>query len=116
MADDAPEFGAKPVGVMRRIWNVLKSVPQILYAILAAAAGVLIWGFLREREGEKVGAAKATAKVETDHVEEMVAKAHEANKKREEAEARGERPSQEVEEEAKSAAEALRNDVLKRVR
>jgi hypothetical protein len=114
---------------MTRLWSILRAAPRLVWAILAGLGALLMLLGNARRKGEKVGAAKATAAVETANVKEMVHEAEKTAQVAQEArgrvEAAGGNESADpgardaavaAEAQARAATERLRNDLLTRAR
>jgi hypothetical protein len=96
----------------------LKAIPKYLWLILAAVGGLFMLLAGARRRGAQVGAAKAEAKVESANVEVLVGRAQKANQAFQESQrnpSASESERAQAQAQAESAAEALRDDILRRV-
>jgi len=102
-----------------RLWAALKALPGLVWAVLAALGGLAALLLGARRRGAQVGAAKATARAETEHVRRMVNDAENAAKaalvRRRD---RGTTAESQVaaDASARESAAKLRADILRRVR
>lgn len=93
---------------MAKVMAFLRAVPKYLYLIVAGAVGILLLLFRARRQGEAIGAAKATAKAEVKHVEQLESVAKEAAS--EAVDARRESDERPTDSEAATKAESAEED------